>query len=67
MNNLNPIVTDQHYLVCMAKISIYKKGIIENISDGRRANESVDDRSHSLVISQKSTESKTRALMAVMG
>ena len=44
-----------------------KKGIIEKISCKksyeRRAYESVDDRRHSQVISQKATENKTRALM----
>ena len=57
-------MTEPLYLVCMAKISISKKeGIIEKISYDRRAYESVDDRSHSYVISQKSTEKITRALM----
>ena len=60
----NPLVANPLYLVCMAKISILKKeGIIEKISYGSRAYESVDDRSHSLVISQKSTENKPRAIM----
>ena len=45
---INPLVTDPLYLVCMAKISILKnEGIIEKISYERRADESVDDRSHS--------------------
>ena len=36
------------HLLCMAKNSILKKeGIIEKISNERRAYESVDDRSHS--------------------
>ena len=48
----------------MTKNSILKKeGIIEKISYERRAYESVDDRSHSEVISQKATENKTRAIM----
>ena len=40
-----------------------KKGIIEKISYDRRIYELVDDRRHSYVISQKSTENKTQALM----
>ena len=49
---INPLVTDPLYLVCMAKIPILKKeGIIENISYEHLAYESVDDRSHSYVIS----------------
>ena len=60
---LNPLVTDPLYLVCMAKILTLKKGIIEKISYERHAYESVDDRSHSWFISQKSTENKTQALM----
>ena len=40
-------MTDPLYIVCMAKISIKKKGIIEKISYERRAYESVDDMSHS--------------------
>ena len=41
--NVNPLVTDPLYLVCMAKNSIIKKeGIVEKISY-----ESVNDRSHS--------------------
>ena len=64
MFNINPLVAYPQYLVCMAKISILKKeGIIENISYERRAYDSVDDRSHSYIISRKSTENKTRALM----
>ena len=64
MGLINPLVTDPLYLVCMAKISISKKeGIIEKISYERRAYESVDGRSHSLVMSQKATENKTQALM----
>ena len=60
----NPLVTHPLYLVCMAKILILKEnGIIEKIYYERRAYESVDDRSHSQVVSQKSTENKTRALM----
>ena len=39
------------------------EGIIEKISYERRAYESVDDRSHSKVISQKSMENKTQALI----
>ena len=54
MNNLNPLVTGILYLVCMANILISKKeGIIKEISYERRAYESVDDWSHSWVISQK--------------
>ena len=54
---INPLVTDPLYLACMAKISILKEvGIIEKISYERRAYESVDDRSPSYVISQKSME-----------
>ena len=45
MNNLNPLVTGPLYLVCMAKILILKKGIIEKISYEHHAYESVDDRS----------------------
>ena len=57
-------MADPPYLVCMAKNSILKKElIIEKISYDRRAYESVDDRSHFWVISRKSTENKTRALM----
>ena len=45
---INPLVTDQLYLGCMAKNSIFKKErIIEKISYERRAYESVDDRNHS--------------------
>ena len=52
-------MTDQLYLVFMAKILILKnEGIIEKISYERRAYESVEDRSHSQVISQKSTRNK---------
>ena len=40
-----------------------KEGTIEKNSYERRAYESVDDRSHSWAISQKSTEKKTQALM----
>ena len=40
-----------------------KEGIIGKISYDRRAYVSVDDRSLSLVISQKSTENKIRALI----
>ena len=48
----------------MAKISIVKKeGIIEKNSYERHAYGSVDDISLSYVISQKSTENKTLALM----
>ena len=60
---LNPLVTDPLYLVCMAKISILKKeGIIEKISYERRTYESVDEKSHSKVISQKSTKNKAQTL-----
>ena len=52
-------MTDPLYLACMAKISILKKeGTIEKFSYERQAYESVDDRSHCQVISQKSTETK---------
>ena len=62
--SVNPLVTDPLYLVCMAKISIEKnKGSLKKIPNERRAYESVDDRSHSYVTSQKSTKSKTQALM----
>ena len=55
--DINPLLADPLYLVCMAKILILKKeGIIEKISYERRACESVDDRSHSMVISQKLTQ-----------
>ena len=48
----------------MAKISILKiEGIIEKISYERRAYESVDDRSHSLALPQKSSENKTQTPM----
>ena len=61
---INPLVTDPLYLVCMAKISILKKeGIIEKNTYERRAYESVDERSHSYAICQKSAENKTQALM----
>ena len=40
-----------------------KEEIIEKNSYERRAYESVDDRSHSWVISQKSKKNKTQALM----
>ena len=47
-------MTDPLYLVCRVKISIFKKeAIIEKISYERRVYESVDDRSHTYVISQK--------------
>ena len=36
-----------------------KKGILETISYERRTYESVDDKSHSYVIFQKSTKNKT--------
>ena len=59
-------MTDPRYLAYMAKILILKKeGIIEKISYERRAYESVDDMSYSYVISQKSTENKTQALLWV--
>ena len=66
---INPLVTDPLHLARMAKISISKtEGIIEKIPYERRAYESVGDRSHSLVISQKkkkkkSTKNKTQAIM----
>ena len=40
-----------------------KEWIIEKNSYERRTYESVDERSHSYVTSQKSTENETRALM----
>ena len=47
-------MTGPLYLVSMAKILFKKKeGIIEEISYECRAYESVDDRSHSCVLSQK--------------
>ena len=49
--------------MCGKNFDFKKEGIIEKISHERRAYESVDDRSHSKVISQKSTENKTQALM----
>ena len=64
MDYVNPLVTNPLYLVCMAKISILKKeGIIEKFLYERRAYESVDNKSNFKVISQKSTEKRTRALM----
>ena len=60
---INPLVTDSRYLACMKKKSIFKKEeIIEKISYERRAYESIL-LSHSWIISQKSTENKTQALM----
>ena len=62
--DINPLVTDPLYLACMAKISIFRiKGIIEKFLFEHRTYESVDDESHSSVISQKATGNKTRALM----
>ena len=62
VTNINPLVTDPLYLLtCMAKISILRKeGIIEKISYERLAYESVDNRRHPSVISQKSAEYETR-------
>ena len=55
---------DPLYLEGMYKIFICKKeGIIDKISYERDNYESVDDKSLSQVISQKSTGSRTRALM----
>ena len=54
---LNPLVSDPQYLVCMAKISVLKEeGIIEKNFDERRAYESVDDRSHSYLKKQRKTK-----------
>ena len=60
---INPLMTDPLYLVYIAKISIKIKGIIEKISYERQSYESVDNRSQSQVISQKSMENKTQASM----
>ena len=55
---------DPLYLASMVKFFILKKErIIEIISYERRAYVSVDDISLSKIISQKSAENKTRALM----
>ena len=45
------------------KINLLKKGSSKKISYERGAYESVDDKSHSQVLSQKATKNKTRALM----
>ena len=55
---MNPLVTRPLYLVYMAKVSILKKKGYD-----RRTYESVENKSHSYVISQKSTENKTQVLM----
>ena len=57
--SINPLVTDPRYLACTVWHKFEKK------SYEGRAYESVDDRSHSYVISQKSTENNSLLFMSL--
>ena len=57
--SINPLVTDPRYLACTVWHKFEKK------SYEGRAYESVDDRSHSYVISKKSTENNSLLFMSL--